>query len=116
MLILRGASALSAFRLDKLAQKLSDLHPQFRLLHTQYVHFAELSAPLSTEQEGVLGQLLRYGPRSAADEGDLAGSGQSLVVVPRPGTISPWSSKATDIAHNAGLTQLARLERGIILA
>ena len=114
MLILRGASALSAFRLDKLAQKLSDLHPEIHLIHTEFVHFAELSVAMSADREDVLRQLLKYGPRSeGASSVGLTVAGDILLVVPRPGTISPWSSKATDIAHNCGLEQVLRLERGI---
>ncbi|MEH6584706.1 MAG: phosphoribosylformylglycinamidine synthase [Halioglobus sp.] len=114
MLILRGASALSAFRLEKLAQKFSDLHPEIRLLHSEYVHFAELDEPLTAAQEGILAKLLTYGPRQedAGSQSEVPAS-QSVLVVPRPGTISPWSSKATDIAHNSGLEQIVRLERGI---
>ncbi|MBE9539693.1 MAG: phosphoribosylformylglycinamidine synthase, partial [Proteobacteria bacterium] len=113
MLILRGASALSAFRLEKLTQKLVSIHPEIRLLHNEYVHFAQSREPLSAQREAVLSQLLHYGP----DELEVAGVDTSdchlALVVPRPGTISPWSSKATDIAHNCGLEELARLERGV---
>ena len=51
---------------------------------------------------------MRYGPMAQA----VFASGQLLLVVPRPGTISPWSSKATDIAHNCGLENVLRVERG----
>ncbi len=54
--------------------------------------------------------MLRYGPSVPPDRGEP--EGQLVLVVPRPGTISPWSSKATDIAHNSGLTMVRRLERG----
>ncbi len=114
MLILRGASALSAFRLDKLAQKLSLVHPEICLLRSEYVHFCELASPLSGERESVLAKLLSYGPR---EQNHAAGGPDHdatlMLAVPRPGTISPWSSKATDIAHNSGLAQVQRLERGI---
>jgi phosphoribosylformylglycinamidine synthase len=116
MLILRGAAALSAFRLDKLAQKISAIHPDIRLLHTEYVHFAELEGTLSGGEEDTLAGLLSYGPRSGTAESvDSLASDTSVkfLVVPRPGTISPWSSKATDIAHNSGLSQVVRLERGV---
>ncbi|MEH6590593.1 MAG: phosphoribosylformylglycinamidine synthase [Halioglobus sp.] len=114
MLILRGATALSAFRLDKLAQRLFEIHPDIRLIHSEYVHFAELEGALSGSEEDTLARLLRYGPRSAERDDALTRSANlDLLVVPRPGTISPWSSKATDIAHNSGLSQLVRLERGV---
>jgi len=62
MLTLRGAPALSAFRLDKLTQKLSDIHPDLTLLHAEYVHFAEVRKPLTPERREILASLLTYGP------------------------------------------------------
>ena len=59
MLILRGAPALSAFRLDKLARKLSAIHPNVKLLHTEFVHFADLSDALGEERQAVLEKLLQ---------------------------------------------------------
>ena len=112
MLILRGAPALSDFRLDKLAQKLALIHPDLHLLHTEYVHFAELERTLSEDQRAVLEQLLEYGPATVARDSAALDAGRLRLVVPRPGTISPWSSKATDIAHNCGLDNVKRLERG----
>jgi phosphoribosylformylglycinamidine synthase len=114
MLTLRGAPALSAFRLDKLAQKLSAIHPEIKLLHTEFVHFADLATPLSTEREDILKKLLEYGP-TISEEGHVAQGSSSVLrlVVPRPGTISPWSSKATDIVHNCGLQEVNRIERGL---
>ena len=114
MLTLRGAPALSAFRLDKLTQKLSAIHPEIKLLHTEYVHFADLAGDLAPERQSVLEQLLDYGP--SIDESGHVSEGeqdQLLLVTPRPGTISPWSSKATDIAHNCGLDEVRRIERGL---
>ncbi len=115
MLTLRGAPALSAFRLDKVAQKLAVIHPGIRLLRTQYLHFAQLFSPLSATQHAVLESLLCYGPEagSQAEFDDAQPSVQLRLVVPRFGTISPWSSKATDIAHNCGLLEVERLERGV---
>ncbi|MDX1734804.1 MAG: phosphoribosylformylglycinamidine synthase [Halioglobus sp.] len=112
MLTLRGSPALSAFRVAKLAQKLSAIHPDLLLLHTEYLHFAALHQPLEEDQRRVLERLLSYGPASAA-AGDSNPDGELFLVVPRPGTISPWSSKATDIAHNCGLRNVERLERGV---
>ncbi|MCR9184075.1 MAG: phosphoribosylformylglycinamidine synthase [Halieaceae bacterium] len=109
MLILRGTSALSPFRRDKLTQKLAAIDPAIRLHGGDFVHFAQLGDELSPEREALLKQLLGEVPEasSAPQQGEL------LLVVPRPGTISPWSSKATDIAHNCGLAELRRLERGV---
>ena len=113
MLTLRGAPALSAFRLDKLAPKLSAIHPDIKLRHTEYVHFAQLHRPLAPERMEILASLLCYGPELHAGSVDSLAEAELLLVVPRPGTISPWSSKATDIAHNCGLQEIERLERGI---
>jgi phosphoribosylformylglycinamidine synthase len=110
MLLIEGPPALSAFRIAKLLQRLSALDPAVRSLDARFVHFADLAAPLSAAQRSVLGQLLTYGPRLAPAAHPGAGR---LFIVPRAGTISPWSSKATDIAHVCGLADVRRLERGI---
>ncbi|MFK7977289.1 MAG: phosphoribosylformylglycinamidine synthase [Halioglobus sp.] len=117
MLTLRGAPALSAFRVDKLAQKLALIDPNLRLLHTEYVHFCAVvgDASLAPERLAVLASLLNYGEGGSADESALTPVPEGatlLLTVPRPGTISPWSSKATDIAHNCGLRDVLRIERG----
>ena len=109
MLILHGAPALSPFRIQKLLATLSAKVPAVTGLDARFVHFAELSRELDTTGRDCLDQLLRYGPTLAGG----AASGELFLVVPRFGTISPWSSKATDIAHNSGLDAVVRLERGI---
>ncbi len=113
MLTLRGAPALSAFRLDKLTQKFSDIHSDITLLHAEYVHFVEVHNPITPERREILASLLTYGPDLPRGTTDVQTNGELLLVVPRPGTISPWSSKATDIAHNCGLDEVERLERGV---
>ncbi len=113
MLTLRGAPALSDFRLTKLLRKLHSLDATIGALTAEYVHFAELSAELSDEHTQVLQQLLQYGSGSDFQAGEDESSGTLFLVVPRTGTISPWSSKATDIVHNCGLAQVQRVERGI---
>ena len=75
----------------------------------QYQHFVELASPLTEAQHRTLLRLLEYGPDQSG--GDTAAP--MLLVTPRVGTLSPWSSKATDIAHNCGLASVVRLERGI---
>ena len=109
MLILRGAPALSSFRHGKLLDQLTRLVPGVSGLYAEFVHFAEVAGTLSAEEEGILGRLLQYGPSVPQQEP----SGALFLIVPRLGTISPWSSKATDIAHNCGLAQIERLERGV---
>ncbi len=71
-------------------------------IYAEYVHFADLSAPLNADDEAQLQRLLKYGPSLA----EHAPEDRFMLVTPRPGTISPWSSKATDIAHNCGLPQI----------
>ena len=107
ILKLRGSPAVSAFRLDKLNSRLAEIHRSLRVTAAEYWHFAEAGRPLETGETAVLGRLLEYG------EPGRPGSGPMRLVVPRLGTISPWSSKATDIAHRCGLDALLRLERGI---
>ncbi len=110
MLILRGAPALSDFRLTKLKDEFSDAGVELADFSSQYVHFVDTSGPLSDEESDVLAALLTYGPAMSKHE---VSNAKELVAIPRPGTISPWSSKATDIARNAGLSKVKRIERGI---
>jgi len=110
MLHLRGAPALSPSRSAALLQNIRSLVPEVRDLRTEHAHFVDLRSELSGGQRQVLERLLSYGPRSEA-QGELRG--RLLLVVPRPGTISPWSSKATDIARICGLDAVARLERAV---
>ncbi len=109
MHIVSGAPALSRFRIDKTLEALGEISPDIGGLATRWMHFCELSRDLDASEQGVLDRLLHYGPtrRPQAPEGQL------VLVLPRPGTISPWSTKATDIAHNAGLDCVTRIERGL---
>ncbi|HDN2511981.1 TPA: phosphoribosylformylglycinamidine synthase [Providencia rettgeri] len=109
MEILRGSPALSAFRITRLLALFAEKQLPVTDIYAEYMHFADLSAPLSDSEQGKLSSLLKYGP--SLTEHDPFG--KLILVTPRPGTISPWSSKATDIAHNCGLTQVKRIERGI---
>jgi len=109
MEILRGSPALSAFRINKLLDRFTALNLPVTSVYAEYVHFADLNAPLSADEHSRLARLLQYGPSLSSHEP----RGTLLLVTPRPGTISPWSSKATDIAHNCGLAQINRLERGV---
>ena len=106
---LRGAPALSDFRVKKLLAQCEQLQLPVNDIYAEFAHFAQLNEELSLSEENVLQQLLTYGP--TIEEHQPTGS--FLLVTPRPGTISPWSSKSTDIAHNCGLAKVVRLERGI---
>ncbi|WP_417659635.1 phosphoribosylformylglycinamidine synthase [Pseudidiomarina sp.] len=109
MEIVRGAPALSDFRTEKLLQRLQSAGLPVAEVYAEYMHFVDVEQKLDDDSNAVLAKLLTYGPALASHIPE----GQLLVVVPRQGTISPWSSKATDIAHNCGLTQIHRIERGI---
>jgi phosphoribosylformylglycinamidine synthase len=119
MLELRGAPALSAFRHAKLLAALREVAADVESLTAEYVHFVDHEGELSAEALAVLEQLLDYGSQlqgSQLQGSDVEGAraeGQLFLVVPRIGTQSPWSSKATDIAHSCGLKGVRRLERGI---
>ncbi|MEK7695371.1 MAG: phosphoribosylformylglycinamidine synthase [Pseudomonadota bacterium] len=103
-----GALALSAFRQQRLLAALQQIDADIESVHGQFVHFVDSDTPLSAEDQTRIGAMLTYGaPFTAQTEGDR------FVVIPRFGTISPWASKATDIAHNCGLTHVHRIERGI---
>jgi phosphoribosylformylglycinamidine synthase len=108
MLVLRGAPAFSDFRLRKLEQRLRAQTGRGLRVYAELAHFADLDQGLDERESAVLERLLRYGPKLEVQHPQ----GQLALVVPRPGTISPWSSKATDIARNCGLWKIRRLERG----
>ncbi len=107
MLILRGSQALSEFRLQNLLRDLAAAQLPVKAVAAQFAHLVQTGAPLSPENTTVLEKLLAYGPRRPL----AALEGQLVIVAPRPGTISPWSSKATDIARICGLSQIQRIER-----
>lgn len=100
-----GGQALSGFRIQQLLPRLQAVHPKVSGLSARFVHLVATDhVPTAAERER-LAALLTYGePHAGADEGPL------LVVTPRLGTVSPWASKATDIAHNCGLA-VRRVER-----
>ena len=107
-----GASALSAFRLEKLRAALKVSAPNITLADTRHCYFIGLRAKeLSKAQTRLLDKVL--GMDKAAGEPADAVHCQRLLVIPRLGTISPWSTKATDIARHCGLSGVQRIERGV---
>ncbi len=110
MLILPGAAAFSVARLDKRLAAVQVDNPGVQRAAARFVHFAEVDGELDAEARSRLDQLLDYG--AAFEEPGF--DGQRRVVVPRVGTRSPWSSKATDIARGSGLDGVVRLERGVL--
>ena len=108
MLILPGSNALSAFRTSNLLTRLQEVDPNIVGVTAKYQHFVDVSAALQESELERLKALLIYGESFNATE-----EGESFVVIPRFGTISPWASKATEIALNCGMHQIRRVERGI---
>ncbi|PZR07003.1 MAG: phosphoribosylformylglycinamidine synthase [Archangium gephyra] len=102
MVIIPGTAAFTPARLTK---KLNGADGS-----AEFVHFVEVKRPLTDTEHASLVQLLTYGPTQPARKVE----GRTFVVVPRLGTVSPWSSKATDIARNCGLEAVQRIERGIV--
>src|ERR1700730_15560527 len=94
-----GPPALSAFRIAKLLDRLGALEPAVTGLTARFMHFAELAQPLSAPEREVLAELVTCGPSMESP----AQACECGLVVPRAGTISPWSSKAPDIARVCGL-------------
>ncbi|NMG04624.1 phosphoribosylformylglycinamidine synthase, partial [Azoarcus taiwanensis] len=107
ILKLRGDAAFSSARLERLRQRATAVAPKLRSLEARHWFFVEVSSPLSEAEQQRLGELL------GVEQGGAQGTGDLLLIVPRLGTISPWSSKATDIAHQCGFDKVVRIERGI---
>ena len=104
LMFFEGGNALSAFRASSLLQRLQALNPRVNALSARHVHWVRCAAPLDEATRDRLAALLRYGEPAEELEGAL------VLVMPRLGTVSPWASKATDIAHNCGLA-VQRIER-----
>ncbi|WP_191602156.1 phosphoribosylformylglycinamidine synthase [Marinomonas algicola] len=111
MLTLHGSSALSAFQKSKILSMMQSIVPTVIDVDAQFLHFVTLEdgQTLSEEENGILDRALTYGAKTS----NVKESSSRFLVIPRLGTISPWSSKATDILHNCGLSQIVRVERGV---
>ena len=105
ILVLAGAPALSNFGLGKRKTALG-----INVLYAEFVHILALARPLSPGQRQRAETLLHYGPLQGLPKPE---GQRSATVMPRPGLISPWSSKATDVFHICGLHEVARVERGV---
>jgi phosphoribosylformylglycinamidine synthase len=109
MLVFRGTHALSPFRIDKLTVAIRAHVPRLKYLVCNYLHLVDAPSGLTPDEQSHLERLLDYGDASPPPP-----QGSTLLLVtPRPGTTSPWSSKATDIAQGCGLSAIQRIERGI---
>jgi len=103
--IFEGGNALSPFRIQQILPRLQAVSPQIQGLRARYVHLASSHDSLTAQAQKTLAALLTYGEPALSQDG-----GKLIVVSPRLGTVSPWASKATDIAHNCGL-DIKRIER-----
>jgi len=110
MLKILGASALSNFRINKLLTELKSIDNNIKDIVAQYVHFVDLDQALTQAEQAILNTLLDYGEVHQ----HLPVQVLQFIVTPRAGTISPWSSKATEIVQRCGLSAVKRVERGII--
>jgi len=100
-----GGNALAPHQTQALLPRLQAINPRISAVHARFVHWVALDQALPAGELDKLSALLTYGDAyTGPTEGDL------IVVAPRLGTVSPWASKATDIAHNCGLA-IRRVER-----
>ncbi len=111
-LVLDGPAAFSAFRLTRLRARLQAIAPGVGPVAASFQHLVKLSGPLDGAAQRRLEQVLAYGDVLT---GELPGAKVHLLIVPRLGTTSPWSSKATEIARNCALPQVEKIERAVLL-
>ncbi len=111
MLVIEGSVALSAFRRERILQKAA-VASEIAALHAHYLYFVETITELDEDQRERLGDILGEALIDKVEEGQN-GDLIELTVIPRFGTISPWSSKATEIVQHCGLEMVERVERGI---
>ncbi len=104
----KNTQALSDFKQTAINKKLINAGVDNILLTTEFVHFVNSDSTLSTADVDILNSLLNYNDKL------LKNTSNTLIIIPRLGTISPWSSKASDIIHLCGLHTVKRVERGII--
>ncbi|KQO00117.1 MULTISPECIES: phosphoribosylformylglycinamidine synthase [Stenotrophomonas] len=106
MIVLEGAAALSPFRRERLESRLQSIAADLRITGAWHVYFIQAADAAAVDQ-AVLGRILQGQPQPAAAAADTV----SRYVVPRLGTLSPWSSKASELVRGAGLP-IQRVERG----
>ena len=109
IVFLEGRQALSTFRLDKLLIEAQNIESEISEVSAYFCHFVEVMKPPTADQLSRLNRILSYGPSASKSIDRKA----SFVVVPRLGSISPWSTKATEIAQACGLSDVLRVERGV---
>src|SRR5262245_57450606 len=112
MLILPGSNALSSFRAERLLSRVQAIEPGIIAITGRFTHFVEPVSSLSEQELARLSELLTYGD-AVVGNSECDQLGHLFVVIPRFGTISPWASKATEIAQHCGIAHIKRIERGI---
>lgn len=110
-LTLQGRAAHTTFRLNQLKQKLTPIIPQLDAIYSEEIFFLSLQQQLTETEREHLENILHFHERQVFPSS--VAQATRLYVTPRVGTISPWSSKATDILHHCGLGHILRVERGI---
>ena len=110
LLVQAGPPAFSTARLARTLRALKRDAPKLRGVYAEFVHFLFVAEELGAAQRAMVAELLRYGPQRGLPP--KIGTPR-CAVVPRPGTVSPWASKATDIFHRCGLRSVTRVERGV---
>ncbi len=106
MIVLEGAAALSSFRRERLESRLQSIAADLRITGAWHVYFTQAADAGAVDRE-TLGRILQGQPQAS----ERADGAVSRYVVPRLGTLSPWSSKATELVRGAGLA-IERVERG----
>ena len=106
-----GGPAFSKFRKEKLLGKLQTVNPKIKDIHSEYLHLVWCEKKINASEKDTLEKILHYGPKAQA----LDFKQNSIITIPRPGTISPWASRATDIANHCGLHDIKRIERAIAI-
>ena len=109
MQIIEGGNALSEFKARSLRERLQQTSKKIQKFTARFYHFIDMDQALCLAESDHLKELLSYAPACPEIEGDY-----QVLVIPRQGTVSPWSSKATDIARNCLLEKVTRIERGIL--
>lgn len=113
MLCLSGANALSIFRQDQLLNQLRPIHKAIKSVSTRYVYFVDLAEAGESDLAAPAQRQRLTTLLSSDDEYHCLADGLLVSIVPRLGTRSAWSSKATDIIHRCGMSAVVRVERGV---
>ncbi|QLE79418.1 phosphoribosylformylglycinamidine synthase [Francisella sp. Scap27] len=108
--IFEGLSALSPFKKEQVLADAKKITSKVESISAQYIHIVETDEELSAKQEDVIKSLLDYNK----EYGATTLKGFTFITAPRVGTISPWSSKATDIIQNTGIYAVKRVERAVV--